>query len=97
MKTLVIIIFSILTLASCNKITEPVTTVQIERNCTGTYIKIDDENLRVCNPGKLNSFDDGSFVHVNYEEVDACNINDNYMCMLYYPSHGSVKITAVVK
>ncbi len=91
----------LLLLAQCKSlqdhhVTEDFQTVVIVRNCSGTYVKIDEQDFQVCNAEALEKFDDGESVDIEYEDVEKCENKEGVaVCMLYHPHEGYVFVNQV--
>jgi hypothetical protein len=67
----------------------------IVRDCTGTYVRINNQDFFVCNKEKIADFKDGEDVKVSVQTLDGCNSND-VVCMMFHESAGFVKVKQVV-
>jgi len=93
MKKIIFGIGIISLLTSCGKFTHKAT---IERDCTGTYIEINNRDYLVCNPSMVSSYSDGSSIKVKYTSVFECPTDSNtVVCELYHKNYGMVKITEI--
>lgn len=92
-KNLVTCIFSILILSSCGKFSGNATVI---RDCTGEYLRIDNRDYLICNPSKVNEYENGSSIEVKYDMLDEC-VSDPYnaVCFMYHESHGAIQITSI--
>lgn len=69
---------------------------QINRDCTGTYIELNNKDYLICNPSMTDSFPNGSSVKVKYTSKSACPSEPGVsMCELYHKNYGSVEITEI--
>lgn len=83
----------LLTLSSCNKTTR---NGKINRDCTGTYLELNDKDYLICNPTMTDSYQDGSSVKVKFESELSCPSNSgSFICELYHKNYGFVKITEI--
>ncbi|MFK7784654.1 MAG: hypothetical protein AB8B56_06055 [Crocinitomicaceae bacterium] len=93
MKNILIGIFSMSLLASCGKFTR---NAEIDRDCTGTYLRLNNRDYLICNPTSVSSYADGSSIKVKYQTVYDCNTDPNQsICELYHKHYGTVEITDV--
>jgi hypothetical protein len=90
MRVLYIIALLVLT-TSCKKNLEG---AEVVRDCTGTYLRIDDEDFKVCNDEILDDYTEGASVNVRYKKVQDCE-DDGAVCMLYHRYSASIEITEV--
>ena len=91
MKNLLVGIFAITILGSCGKFRGNATIV---RDCTGTYLRMDNRDYLICNPSMAESYENGSSVTVKYQTDDECNLT-GAACYMYHESHGNVKIISI--
>ncbi|MDG1330987.1 MAG: hypothetical protein P8P74_01550 [Crocinitomicaceae bacterium] len=92
-KNLLMAVFAILMLASCGKYGRKAT---IDRDCTGTYLEINNKDYLVCNPSMINSYPDGTSLKVKYNTVPECRASsDTFFCELYHKNYGSIEITEI--
>lgn len=91
MKKLVnsIIIIFLTIVSSCGK--EKVTNAEVFRNCTGTYLLIDNKNYNVCNYKILNQIEDYTLLNVKCRNIDYCE-NHRVMCDMVFPFESYVEI-----
>jgi hypothetical protein len=93
MKKVIIGILSFVILASCGKFSRKAT---IERDCTGTYIELNDRDYFVCNPAMISSYPDGSTINVKFNKVNECPSDTNLvLCEMYHKNYGNVEITEI--
>lgn len=69
----------------------------IVRDCTGTYLRKDNVDWKVCNPQKLNLFFTGQQVKVYYNPVENCDNNNpvDSTCLLFHDFQGNIEIVSV--
>ena len=69
---------------------------KINRDCTGTYLELNNRDYLICNPAMTNSFSDGESVKVKYDKKSSCSSDPNQViCELYHKSYGFVEITEI--
>lgn len=72
--------------------------VTLFRNCTGSYLRIDGKDWRICNYQAVNGIADNAVLSVHYERVEAnaaaCK-DDQVVCAMYHPHEGLVEIKEV--
>ena len=91
--TLASLLVIILLISACGKITR---NGKIVRDCTGTYLKLNNKDYLICNPAIASSFADGSQVQVKFQHVSDCpNDPNQVMCELYHHRYGFVQITKI--
>lgn len=99
MRTLIMLttLFT-LTLSSCSSIPaipqERTFTGTVVRDCTGTYIRIDNkEDYLVCNAHLLSGKKDGEIVSVVYGNENECkNLEKQATCMMFHEHKGKISI-----
>jgi hypothetical protein len=89
---LLISVFSLLTIVSCNK--ESGTNATVVRDCTGTYLEMNGDDYFICNPDKIAGFSDGTKVNVSYKSIEECTVN-GVVCYMYHPKKGDIEVTDV--
>ena len=93
LKNVIIGIFSLAFLASCGKFSRRAT---IERDCTGTYIELNDRDYFVCNPQMISTYPDGSTIKVKFNKVNECQSDTNLvLCEMYHKHYGNIEITEI--
>lgn len=89
-----LIVLSILFAASCKKKNQKATVI---KDCSGTYIRLNDVDHMVCNEDRLDSFDPGTEVEVKFVRDDKC-VSDRVHCMMVHEHKtepGNYKILSV--
>ena len=96
MKNIFIAAFSILLLASCGKVKR---NAEIDRDCTGTYLRLNNRDYMICNPEMVNSYADGSPIKVKYNTISECAPSDPniIVCEMYHKYFGHVEITEIIE
>lgn len=89
-KKIVIGIFTMFLLASCGK---DVQNGKINRDCTGSYLELNNKDYLICNPSMTSSIPDGSEVSVEFSFKPEGKFYG--VCYMYHENHGFVEITAV--
>ena len=80
-------------LASCNKNENR---VRVVKDCTGSYLQLEDGDYRVCNSDILSQTENETYVKVSYYEVNECNeMDDEIVCFMHHEHKGLVKITSL--
>lgn len=82
-----------LLLSSCGKITQ---NGEIVRDCTGTYLQLNNRDYLICNPSMVSSQPSGSHVKVKFRHLGKCSGNsDQAICEMYHHSYGFVEISEI--
>lgn len=95
-KNIFVGVFAVLfamTMVSCSKGYQKAT---IDRDCTGTYIQLNDKDYFVCNPEMVSSYDEGSEIKVKFNSKSTCPQDPNQnICEMYHMNYGIVEITEI--
>ncbi len=81
MKYLVTILVLVSFVYSCKK--NRFKHAMVEKDCTGTYIRINFKDYKVCNVDALNCYDDGDMVNVKFEKDVLCDL-EQIVCMMVH-------------
>jgi len=86
--------FCILTI-SCSK--ERNIKAIIVEDCTGTYLRINSKDYKVCNLEMIENFTSGQKVEVSFEKIDDCKGSGNFpvTCYLYHPFEAWAFLTKI--
>ena len=63
----------------------------VVKNCTGTYLRIDQKDYLVCNREKLADIPEGKVVKAIYGKIVDCNA-DWIVCAMVYPNYGTIEV-----
>lgn len=91
-KTVLIFLFGFIILLSCNKANDEKVTVI--RDCTGTYLRISENEYKVCNPEKIKNYIHGTTIVASYRITSNCKEN-SFACHMVHPFEDYVKINRV--
>ncbi|HZG01407.1 MAG TPA: hypothetical protein VEY71_10415 [Chitinophagales bacterium] len=93
--SLLAVLFIVLSSFSCKKGNNVDATVV--RDCTGTYLRINTSDYRVCNKSKLSKFEDGETVNVTFRVVTAgkCEADEDIVCMMAHEYKDRIVVTKV--
>lgn len=82
-----------LMMSSCSKVYR---TGTIVRDCTGTYLQLNNMDYLICNTSMTASFQEGSSITVKFNSKSCSQGNENIiLCELYHKSAGSIEITEI--
>lgn len=72
-------------------------TVTVERDCTGTYLRLDRKDYQVCNPEKVASFSDGATARATFRKISVCNgsARDTIVCKMLHPNEGWIEVSKI--
>ena len=91
-KILIISLLSSLVFVSCTK--TDFKKVTVIKDCTGSYLRIDNKEYFVCNPEKINNVESGKEIEVNYKFSSQCD-DGLIRCAMVHENNGRVKIEKV--
>jgi hypothetical protein len=91
---LVLIVFVILVTSACKK---EKNTAQVVRDCTGTYLRIDNKDYQVCNLEKVEMIADDELVTATFIKINKCNGSANGIpvCKLLHANEGWIEIVKI--
>lgn len=70
--------------------------VTVVKDCTGTYVRHQGQDYKVCNDEVLESYKNKSAVELNFSDVNPCKVEENVAtCMMYHAFIGSVIIDSI--
>lgn len=64
---------------------------QLNIDCTGHYLKVKDQEFRVCNKEILEDLKQEDKVLVRMKKIDNCS-SDEIVCMMFHPYEYDVKV-----
>ncbi len=68
----------------------------INRDCTGTYLMLNNKDYLICNPSIADSYENDSSIKVKFKSKTSCSSNSTGMiCALYHKNYGLVEITEI--
>jgi uncharacterized protein YxeA len=79
--------------AACNK--KQVHQMTVVRDCTGTYLRIDQKDYQVCNTDMTTPYASGTRVKAAFKATGGCSEAPQFVCELYHPSEGWIKIVHI--
>ena len=81
----------LLAFTACTKIKQqPMTIV---KDCTGTYLRFENKDYKVCNTGATENYADGSKVTASFKKVNNCDgEEDRIICQLYHANEGWIVV-----
>ena len=70
--------------------------VQIVKDCSGTYIRMNDLDYKVCNDKTLEDTENDAFINLSFIDINKCKLPDGIaICMLYHEHVGSAKVLEI--
>ncbi len=96
-KVLVLLLtFSLFLLSACSKDFLSVDAT-VEKNCTGTYLKIDNKFSYVCNAEILASYANGQAISISYKSLEGCSSIGNTVCAMAFSYDNIIEIKEILK
>jgi uncharacterized ubiquitin-like protein YukD len=93
-KSLFIAVSALTIFSSCSSVSG--IQAVVVRDCTGTYIRLNDKDQLVCNSEKLKDYKDGDTVRVRLKKTTYCNeLKDEAVCLMYHEHDGMVRVIEV--
>jgi len=83
----------LLTLVSCNEQSKESMTVI--KDCTGTYLRMNETDYFVCNYELLASHTEGEIISVTFKETDCENASEVVTCMMHHPYESKIEIIKI--
>lgn len=96
MKNLLLICLFIplLFATSCKKTKNE--SVEIVRDCTGTYLRDGSKDYRVCNTSMTDAFEDSDRVVASFKKIDSCPEQDGLIfCELYHEYKSWIEVSEI--
>lgn len=91
--TAVLLFLLTFSISSCSK---PFRNGTINRDCTGTYIELNDRDYLICNPLMTDSYQNGKTVKVKFKSKTSCSSNSvSFACQLYHPNSGIIEVMEI--
>lgn len=86
----------ILTLVSCRK--ENSQSATVVKDCTGTYLRMNNNDYQVCNLNMTEKFKSEQRVVVSFNSVKECAaLKDQIVCYMYHENEGFVEVNSIEK
>lgn len=92
MRILNVVIF-VTIMFSCQKSEK---NMEVIKDCTGSYLRDNGKDYKVCNIEMLENYESGQDVTVAYAHLSSCEALDTVIvCELYHPYEGWIKIKEI--
>lgn len=85
------VLFAWLSISGCTD--SHTQTAIVIKNCTGNYLRYEDNDFKICNQDIIASHPEGDVVIVSIRYNDQCS--DDFACNLHYPFAGWVEILEI--
>lgn len=97
MKKILILLLStsLFMLSSCSKDFIQVNAT-VEKNCTGSYLKIDGKFFYVCNADKIAAYTNGQDISISYEVLEGCKSKGEPSCDLNFSYESIIEIKEII-
>ena len=71
--------------------------VKLVRDCTGTYLRFNEKDYKVCNLNKVSDYSDGQMVTASFRKSDQCTDKSqpDMVCMMYHENEGWIQVTDI--
>ncbi len=69
--------------------------MQVVRDCTGTYLRINKKDYHVCNIERIATYADGQTIKAAFKKIGECEKQPEIVCMMFHENEGWVEITKV--
>jgi hypothetical protein len=86
---------SVFFLASCSKDEFISVNAVVEKNCKGSFLKIDDRYFYVCNSEKVASYSTGQNLNITYRVVEGCQSRQQNNCDVSFTEAGIIEVDEV--
>ena len=72
-------------------------TMTVIKDCTGTYLRLDGKDYRVCNIDKTSSFTEGTKVTATYKKIKNCIglAKDVIVCKMLHANEGWIEVEKI--
>lgn len=82
---------TLLTLVACKKVKNE--TMTVVRDCTGTYLRLNEKDYNVCNFEKVSSFPDGVSVIATFKKIKNCT--SRAVCLTFHENEGWIHVEKI--
>ena len=97
MKSILFIFLSfiIISLFACKKVNNR--EMIVVHDCTGSYLRFNDKEYRVCNLESVNDFEHETIVKASFNKIDTCTGSaiDVIVCTMLHKNDGWVNVTEI--
>lgn len=68
--------------------------VTLVRDCSGTYLRLNEKDYHVCNPEKVAAYKDNETLVATFTKLKECrgSANDAIVCMMYHENEGWIQV-----
>jgi len=68
------------------------------KDCTGSYLKFNDNDYHICNFEILDEFESETEVEASFNKIESCtNIDSLVVCLMYHENEGLINVTKIEK
>jgi hypothetical protein len=87
--------FFLISTASCEK--QGNESMQVIRDCTGTYLRKDGKDYMVCNLEKVSQFADATKVKASFIRISECKGSaiNQIVCLMYHQNEGWIEVKEI--
>ena len=93
-KAILVLIIILLGTSSCKKRTRG--TMTVIKDCSGTYLRLNNKDYHVCNTESVDNFSNGTIVNATFEKLKSCpSIENQPTCYINHENEGWVKVKKI--
>jgi len=95
MKNALLLFSSLLITLSCKTVKNE--SMLVVKDCTGTYLRFNEQDFLVCNIETLESFANETEVTATFAKIDECKSisKDAITCMMYHENEGWIRVKKI--
>lgn len=92
-RVLFILVILVGIASSCSKWSKK---MEVIRDCTGVYLKLDSKEYKVCNESKLDNVATGEKIKVDYDVLTECfGLIEQPVCMMYHEYEDLIEVVRI--
>src|SRR5688572_10559448 len=69
--------------------------MQIITDCTGSYLRYQQKDYKVCNINALAGYNGGAWVNASFSKIGNCRENPGYICNMYHENEGFITVLCI--
>ena len=68
----------------------------IIKDCTGSYLRVDDKDYQICNENIVTNYADGTKVNATFIKLEAClALKDKSVCHMFHQHKGLIEVKKI--
>jgi hypothetical protein len=71
--------------------------MQVVSDCTGSYLRYQQKDYKVCNTAALAGYNSGDWVSASFNKIASCSNDPGYICQMYHENEGFVAVLCIRK